>query len=177
MRVLIAFLIYSVVELSIAVLIASLSSWLVVFALLVAGFILGLLIMRDAGGSAAAALRQASATNDLPPGQVGDSALRFGAGLLVAIPGFLTDILGLMLLIPPMRRLMRRGGAVVIGGFLRRNGMSMVTTTVQGTTVTKVVPGDVVVGGVIRREDVSDDQPGPGGADDHTRKSIDPDTP
>lgn len=177
MRVLIAFLIYSVVELSIAVLIASLTSWLVVFALLVAGFILGLLIMRDAGTSAAAALREASTTNDLPPGQVGDSALRFGSGALLAIPGFLTDIVGLLLLIPPMRRLMRRGGAVIIGRFLRRNGMSVVTTTTQGTTVTRVVPGDVVVGDVIHREDVSEEQPGPGGADDHTRKSIDPDSP
>jgi len=176
-RVLIAFLIYSVVEVSIAVLIASWTSWLVVFALLVGGFILGLLIMRDAGTAAATALREASATNDLPPGQVGDSALRFGAGLLIAIPGFLTDGIGLMMLIPPMRRLMRRGGAIVLGRFLRRNGMSMVTTTVEGTTVTKVVPGDVVVGDVIRREDVSDDQPGPGGADDHTRKSIDPNSP
>ena len=34
----------------------------------------------------------------------------------------------------------------------------VVTTTYEGTTVTKVVPGDVVVGDVIRREDDTDSQ-------------------
>ena len=38
----------------------------------------------------------------------GDSAMLFVAGLLLLIPGFMTDVLGLLLLLPLVRVLLRR---------------------------------------------------------------------
>ena len=40
----------------------------------------------------------------------------FGAGVLIAIPGFITDVIGLLLLIPPIRRGAKRLG---LFGFAR----------------------------------------------------------
>lgn len=153
MRGFLIFVLYVLLEAALAVWIASLIGWLAVFGLIIAGFVLGLIVMREAGFAATEALRQASQTGNLPPGKVGDSAVLFAGGLLIAIPGFMTDVIGLLLTISPLRRLARRWGAATVGRRLRARGMSVVTTTVGGATVTRVVPGDVVVGDVIRRSD------------------------
>lgn len=157
MRGFIAFLVYVIVELTLVFWIASLFGWLLVSGLVVAGLAFGLVIMKNAGTQAAAVLREGSRTGKLPEGGVGDSGLLFAAGGLIFIPGFVTDIIGILLLLPPVRKLTRRWGAGLISRRLRAQGMSVVTTTVDGKTVTRVVPGDVVAGDVIRR---TDDAPG-----------------
>ena len=61
-------------------------------------------------------------------------------------------------ILPPIRRGAKRLGLFGFARWARKQNMSVVTTTYEGTTVTKVVPGDVVVGDVIRREDDTDSQ-------------------
>lgn len=157
MRGLAAFVAYVVVELLVAIWIASLVGWLLVIGLTIAGFVLGILVLSSAGTAAATALREASATGKAPEGSVADSATRFFAGVLIMIPGFVTDVVGLLLLIPPIGRLARRLGVLGLARWARKQNLSVVTTTVDGATFTRVVPGDVVVGDVIHREDNAGD--------------------
>lgn len=161
MRSFLAFLVYVVVEFAVAVAVAALIGWFAVIILVIAGLAFGLVIMSNAGTQAASALRSAQQSGDLPEGTVGDSALLFAAGLLIAIPGFLTDLIGLLLMIPPLRRLVRRWAAGVITRRLQARGLSVLTTNVDGTTVTRVVPGDVVAGEVISRADEDPTKPPP----------------
>ena len=167
MRTFAIFIGYVVLEFVVAIWIASLVGWLMVIGLTIAGFALGLLVMTNAGTQAATTLREASATGQAPTGAMGDSAVMFGAGVLIAIPGFITDVIGLLLLIPPIRRGAKRLGLFGFARWARKQNMSVVTTTYEGTTVTKVVPGDVVVGDVIRREDDTDSQ-GPSADGNHS---------
>jgi UPF0716 protein FxsA len=45
---------------------------------------------------------------EIPAGEAVDGALIAGAGLLLIIPGFVTDVIGLLLLLPPLRWPARR---------------------------------------------------------------------
>ena len=96
------------------------SGWLMVIGLTIAAFALGILVMSNAGTQAAAALRQASETGKVPNGAIGDSAVTFGAGALIAIPGFLTDVIKLLLLIPPIRRAAKALGVFGFARWARR---------------------------------------------------------
>lgn len=81
---------------------------------LLIGIPIGLALIRNAGASAAG-LMQANATGDVHrAGEMASSMSgQFIAGVLIAIPGYLTDVLGLALLLPRVRnaigrRVMRR---------------------------------------------------------------------
>lgn len=75
--------------------------------LLLAGAILGTSLMKAAGTSVVAALRSPVRTAT-PLGGIGEKALsRAVAGLLFLIPGFFSDIFGLLVLLPPVRSWLR----------------------------------------------------------------------
>ncbi len=151
------FLAYVIVEVAVAIWLASIVGWLIVIGLTIAGFFLGLVVIQNAGMQAASSLRAASDQQSPDGAEVGDSGIKFAAGVLIGTPGFVTDVLGLVMLIPPVRSLIRKGAAAWFVRWARGKNMSVVTTNVDGTTVTKVVPGDVIVGDVIAREDESPD--------------------
>lgn len=153
MRGFLLFVLYVILELALAIWIASLVGWLLVIGLTFAGFVLGLLVIQNASQRTGTVLRDAGQGRPIATDKIADAGIMFVAGGLIAIPGFLTDAIGLLLLIPPVRKLTRRFGSLAFSRWVRRRGMSVVTTTVAGETVTRVVPGDVVVGDVIRHED------------------------
>lgn len=70
---------------------------------------LGGLVLRRAGARAAGEFRAAMAGIGKPEIAVGDHALIMLAGVLLILPGFLGDTLGLLLLLPPIRALIGRG--------------------------------------------------------------------
>lgn len=148
---------------------ASMIGWLLVIGLTIAGFVLGIVIIQNAGLQAAQSLREASEQQQQADvSEVGDSGIKFVAGALIGTPGFVTDGLGLILLIPPIRKVARKGAALWFVRWARGKNMSVIKTTMDGTTVTRVVPGDVVVGDVINRQDAtpdSDVQPKRSGSD------------
>jgi UPF0716 protein FxsA len=77
--------------------------------LVLATSLLGGWLLRSAGLRAWRGLR-AAATAGRPPGQeVSQGLLGLLSGLLLVLPGFLTDVLGLALLAPPVRRVAGRG--------------------------------------------------------------------
>lgn len=96
--------------------VATVIGWGWAFVGLILGIPVGLALIRNAGASAAG-LMQANATPD--PQEVAQTASsmtgQFVAGVLIAIPGYLTDLMGLALLLPGVRnaigrRVMRRYG-------------------------------------------------------------------
>jgi UPF0716 protein FxsA len=76
--------------------------------LLLADAILGSMLLRQQGRAAWVRFNRALAENRLPHKEVFDGVLIIFGGALLITPGFLTDILGLIFLIPPTRALVRR---------------------------------------------------------------------
>jgi UPF0716 protein FxsA len=76
--------------------------------LLVLDSILGSLLMRHQGRTAWRRFNEAMQVGRVPAREVLDGALVIFGGALLLTPGFLTDILGLILLLPPTRALVRK---------------------------------------------------------------------
>lgn len=73
--------------------------------LIIASAMLGLSIMRRQGVAVVASAQRAQAEGRAPVAEVGNGIAILLAGLLLLIPGFLTDALGLVLLLQPIRSL------------------------------------------------------------------------
>ncbi|NBE07302.1 FxsA family protein [Paragemmobacter ruber] len=76
--------------------------WLTLLVVIGTG-VLGVALLRRQGLRSAERLRQQMGEMRDPLGAAGDGALRALAALLLILPGFLTDALGALLLVPPLR--------------------------------------------------------------------------
>lgn len=76
--------------------------------LLVASWPLGSWALRSQGGAAWRRLQAAIAEGRRPGREVLDGALVLLGGVLLIVPGFITDVLGACALLPPTRALLRR---------------------------------------------------------------------
>ncbi len=74
--------------------------------LLVADSVLGTVLMRAQGRATWRRFRQATQAGQVPAREVIDGALVILGGALLA-PGFITDLLGFLLLLPPSRAVLR----------------------------------------------------------------------
>lgn len=80
--------------------VASIIGWGWALLGLLAGIPIGVALMRNAGASAAASMQaDPQRARELASATVG----QFGAGVLFVIPGYLTDVLGALLLLPGVR--------------------------------------------------------------------------
>ncbi len=77
-------------------------------AILIADSVLGSLLMRAQGRAAWRRFSAATRQGRPPAREVLDGALIIAGGALLLTPGFLTDVLGLALLLPPTRAVIRR---------------------------------------------------------------------
>lgn len=89
--------------------------------LVVLSAVAGVVLMRIQGFGVLARLRQSAQDGRAPGKELLDAAMILIAGILLLIPGFLSDIVGLALFFPPVRsllwnRLMRSVVVVDIGG-------------------------------------------------------------
>ena len=75
--------------------------------LLLADALLGSMLLRHQGRAAWMQFNRALAENRLPHKEVFDGILVIMGGALLLTPGFITDIFGLILLIPPTRAIVR----------------------------------------------------------------------
>src|ERR671916_225506 len=91
-------------------------------ALLVADAVLGSLLARSQGRLAWRRFNDALSAGRMPAREVMDGALVLFGGALLLTPGFLSDILGVLLLLPPTRALVR---AVLVRRFAGRMVASM----------------------------------------------------
>lgn len=72
--------------------------------LVVASAIIGLAILRRQGFQALTKLRQRNLPGDLPAERFFDTAMVLLAGLLLIVPGFVADVVAMVLLIPFVRK-------------------------------------------------------------------------
>jgi len=147
---------YPLAECAAAWLMAMWIGWSLTVCLLLLGIPVGLGIMKSAG---AATFREVqTSVSQARPVRPGPAVALLG-GLLVTIPGFLTDLAGLFLILPPTRRLAIRMG----GPWLTAKAMSV---RVPGANQFGMrTTGDVVQGQVIR-PDTPPDTPPEDGPDD-----------
>lgn len=144
---------YPLIELVTVFLVAQWIGWGWTLLLLLAGLPAGFAIMRNAGGAAMADL-QAAAQSGTPASGQGRHAVTMFAGLLVAIPGFWTDLVGLLLLLPPVQRLVRKRVEAWVEPRMTRMRM-------PGVYDPRGYSGDIVEGTVIRVEDLREEPPPP----------------
>ena len=76
--------------------------------LLVADSILGSLLLRSQGRAVWRRFTEAMASGRVPHREVLDGGLVIFGGALLLTPGFITDVVGLLLLLPPTRAFARR---------------------------------------------------------------------
>jgi UPF0716 protein FxsA len=82
--------------------------WLLAIALLFGTSVLGVRLMRVEGRSAIERVSRAVSEHRAPGRAAVDGALGFLGGALLAIPGFVTDVLGALLIFAPTRTVTRR---------------------------------------------------------------------
>lgn len=144
---------YPLIELVTILLVASALGWVWTIALLVIAMPIGLAIMRNAGGAAMADLREAAAAGREPTDQARHALTMLG-GLLIAVPGFWTDALGILLVLPPTQRLLRTRVGTWVQPRLARLRM-------PGMPTDGFADGDVIRGTVIHVEDLRQEPPDP----------------
>jgi UPF0716 protein FxsA len=85
--------------------------------ILVADSIVGSLLLRSQGRLAWRRFNQALSAGRVPAREVLDGAMVIFGGAFLITPGFLTDVVGILLLLPPTRAMARRA---LVGVFSRR---------------------------------------------------------
>ena len=105
--VLIVLFCWAAAEVLVAIAVANAIGVLWMLLLLLAGWPVGLLALRSQGRVAWRRLNEAIAARRPPGREVLNGALVLIGGLLMMVPGFISDAAGLFLLLPPTRALSR----------------------------------------------------------------------
>jgi UPF0716 protein FxsA len=136
-------LLVPIVEIAVAVAVARWIGGGFTVLLVLLGSAAGLWVLRRAGVSALRELGRLRA-GATPGREVGEAGLRFVAGALLLFPGLVTDVAGLLLLVPPVRSLV----AATLAHRVRRRfevaarRMTVHGEVVDGVTVTSWVEDD-----------------------------------
>ncbi|MDI6521537.1 membrane protein [Streptomyces sp. KO7888] len=151
-----------VLEIWLLVLVAGASSGFVVFLLLVAGVVLGSVVIKAAGRRAFRNLtetlnQQQSGTppEAARPNSEGNGLMMLG-GLLLILPGLISDALGLLMLLPPVQKAVSRYAQRTVERKLRAAGPGTLGDAFRQARMHRP-DGKVVQGEVIR--DDPDDTP------------------
>ena len=104
--------------------------------------VLGGLLVRTQGFVTAMKVRRALDRDEVPAMEMLEGVLLLVAGLLLLLPGFVTDVVGFLCLIPSVRHVM------VLAFFKRSNVMQAPANASRGTP-----PEQRIIEGEYRRED------------------------
>jgi UPF0716 protein FxsA len=110
-------------------------------ALLLVDALLGSILLRHQGRAAWIRFNRALAEGRLPHKEVFDGVLVIVGGALLLTPGFLTDIVGLILLIPPTRALVRAVSARFVRGRMALGGAAWTFGRTRRPPRTRPAPG------------------------------------
>lgn len=111
--------------------------------------VLGAWLMKREGSRAWRALQAALGTGRVPGGELADAALVLVGGVLLMLPGFATDLIGLLFLLPMTRPLARRliaffvalRIATLAGPLSPLSGLDGGSTVIRGETVDPTAAG------------------------------------
>ena len=98
--------VYLAAEGSALVFVANHIGWLAALLLIFLVSMGGAYLVRRQGAQALVRIQGALARNESPDAELLDGGFIFVAGLLLFLPGFLTDLAGIALLIPPLRKML-----------------------------------------------------------------------
>src|SRR3954470_2682706 len=103
-----AFLVVPIIELALIIKIGAAIGVLNTIGLLILSSIVGAWLMKREGLGVARRMQLAAAEGRVPGKELVDAFLILLGGALMVAPGFLTDALGMLLLLPPVRAIVRR---------------------------------------------------------------------
>ncbi|MCP3935125.1 MAG: FxsA family protein [Actinomycetia bacterium] len=103
-----AFIIVPILELAVIIQVGSSVGVFPTLALLVLVSVAGAWLVRHQGTGVLTRIRQQLSVGELPTDELVNGVLILVAGTLMLTPGFLSDAVGLSLLIPPIRAVIRR---------------------------------------------------------------------
>ncbi|MFI7504871.1 FxsA family membrane protein [Streptomyces sp. NPDC049687] len=139
-----------VLEIWLLTAVAGATSGLVVFLLLVAGFVLGSVVIKRAGRRAFQNLNAALQRGGSPSKGSGNGLMML-AGLLLMIPGLVSDAVGLVLLLPPVQKALSRYAEHTVERKLREATPGTLGDAFQQARIHRP-DGKVVQGEVVRDE-------------------------
>lgn len=110
---------------------------------LIAVSIVGTWLLKREGTATWNRLRAALARGEMPTNEATDGALILFGGALLLTPGFLTDVVGLLLILPPTRAAVKGSARRFLGGWaMRRMGRAGAAgRVVYDARVTRSRPG------------------------------------
>jgi UPF0716 protein FxsA len=123
----------AIIELAVLVAVGHAIGVLATLGLLILASLFGAALLRHEGARTLRAFLEALRTRKPPHRELLDGMLIAAAGVLIVLPGFVSDALGLLLLVPPIRALVRQ----------------RVLRSAAQRTLARVVPGAVVEGEVV----------------------------
>ncbi|MFR9792317.1 FxsA family membrane protein [Streptomyces sp. MB22_4] len=151
--------VWLVLEIWLLTLVADAAGGMTVFLLLVAGVVAGSVVIKRAGRRAFRNLGEALQRGGSPRRGEGNGLTMLG-GLLLIIPGMISDVLGLLLLLPPVQKAVSRLAENTFEKTLRGAGPGSLGDAFQQARIHR--PDGKVVQGEVIREERSDR----GGSDD-----------
>ncbi|RKT86819.1 UPF0716 protein FxsA [Saccharopolyspora antimicrobica] len=108
MPIFVVLLLSVVAEIAVLVALGQAIGVLATLGLLVAGAVLGAWLLRREGRRTMVEFREAARLRRSPDREISDGVLIAAAGLLIILPGLLSDVAGLLLLFPPIRAVLRK---------------------------------------------------------------------
>jgi UPF0716 family protein affecting phage T7 exclusion len=111
----IVFIVVPLAELFVIVQVSEVIGVLETIALLILISIAGTWLLKQQGLAAWNRMRQTLNAGRMPNDEIADGAMIMFGGALLLTPGFLTDVLGLVLLIPPTRAVVKRTAKRTLG--------------------------------------------------------------
>ncbi|MFF4397563.1 FxsA family membrane protein [Streptomyces sp. NPDC001480] len=139
-----------VLEIWLLTVVAGAASGFTVFLLLVAGFVAGSVVIKRAGRRAFQDLNEALQRGGSPSKGSGNGMMMLG-GLLLIIPGLISDAMGLLLLIPPVQKALSGYAERTFDRKLRAAAPGSLGDAFQQARMHRP-DGKVVQGEVIRQE-------------------------
>lgn len=164
MPILLILLVAAVVEVAVLVAVGDAIGVLPTIGLLLLASLVGAWLLRREGNRTLRAFADAARTRRPPHRELIDGVLIAASGVLIVVPGFVSDVLALLVLLPPTRALLRRR-------ILRSAGRTA-SSRVRGGAGYGINYGDIHGGtdrGVVDGEVI--DPPTDGGAHDATSRA------
>ncbi|AEY88131.1 hypothetical protein SHJG_2857 [Streptomyces hygroscopicus subsp. jinggangensis 5008] len=139
-----------VLEIWLLTMVAGAAGGLTVFLLLVAGLVAGSVVIKRAGRRAFRSLNEALRQGG-SPARGGGNGLTMLGGLLLMIPGLVSDAAGLLLLLPPVQKAVSRFAENALERSLRKAAPGSLGDAFQQVRIHR--PDGKVVQGEVIRED------------------------